>query len=698
MRPYMNKRFFQLKFKARLHVLILLMKIFVALMLSFNLLACATLLSSGDSMDRLGGPHEAKDGVYYESAFNDLNKPPKKFEIGEILNNQQLQKKNQQSGRHHSDLTDSNGATASVEGATNSRFPASQDGGGEAHSMFARTQADYHFAAGEAFSYEGKAHKAIESFKTVLMYDPDSSTVHLRLATEYARGGQLSEALDYAKSAARLTPKKTDPILLLGSLYSAMKLFDQAILEYQKVLKLDAKNTEAPIYLGALYAEKKEYAKAAANFQILVKNPEYENKHLAHYYLAKINSEQKQHQAAQKHYLEALKLKPDFTEAAMALGQSYAQQGDSKKAIELYKKFQSENGPSLRMAEILSQSYLEEESYELALEQLKFLEELGEDVLAAKVQTALVLIDLKRYDEAITKLKETLALEPQSDKIRFYLAAVYEEIKENEKAITEFLKVPTDSSFFVDSRIHAALLEKEGQATKKAVDIIEKAIEQKMDSPQLYTLLATLLDELGEHEKSYQMLTEALKILPEQVQLMFYMGAVSDRLKKPQEVVKWMKEVIARDPNHVQAINYLAYTYAEQGIELKEAEGLARKAQSLAPEDGFILDTLGWVLYRQGRFNDALPLLEAAQKMQPQESIIAEHLGDVYRALRLDLRAKDMYQLAIENELDKNAQERIKDKISSILIQKEVPIGEVPDNMRVPASSKASSPTAIQKQ
>jgi Tfp pilus assembly protein PilF len=127
-----------------------------------------------------------------------------------------------------------------------------------------------------------------------------------------------------------------------------------------------------------------------------------------------------------------------------------------------------------------------------------------------------------------------------------------------------------------------------------------------------------------------------------------------------------MKKAIELDPKNTQAINYLAYTYAEDASNLSEAEVLARKAHQLSPEDPFIMDTLGWVLYKQGRVKEAIPWLESAQTQQPTESVIADHLGDAYIQHRLPEKAKVMYQKAIELEQDKDKQKRIESKITSI--------------------------------
>jgi Tfp pilus assembly protein PilF len=135
------------------------------------------------------------------------------------------------------------------------------------------------------------------------------------------------------------------------------------------------------------------------------------------------------------------------------------------------------------------------------------------------------------------------------------------------------------------------------------------------------------------------------------------------------------------DPKHVQAMNYLAFTWAEGNTNLNEAEKMARGALAVDAKDGYIMDTLGWILYKQGRFNEAVKVLEAAYKHQSSVSIIAEHLGDAYYRHQMVEKAKKMYMKAAELESDTKKVETIRAKITAIEKQ------QIPVDLRMPAST-----------
>lgn len=534
------------------------------------------------------------------------------------------------------------------------------------HPANMQSNADYYFAMGESYSLDGESRKALEAYKTVLLYDPESPTVHLRLAVESVKLGMITEAINYCEAAIKLDEKRVDSHMLLAGLYSSLKAYDGAIKEYERVIALDASNTEATLYLGAVHAERKQYKKAQDYFSKLAKDEDYNNRHLAEYYSGRVYQEMKMLREAESAYRRSLERKSDFYDALLALGGLLELQGKKEQQIALYSKYQKENGPNANIAEALAQVFLAKQDYDHALEQLNMLEELGEDPLSVKVKIALIYVEQKKYPLAVTKLEETLTMAPESDKVRFYLAALFEEMKEVDKALRYFQEVPVESNFFSESVIHSAfILKQKGQLTAAAA-VLEKGLDQKPENPQMFSLYAAIMDTQGEFEKAIRRLGQGLERFPEQPQLLFYYGAINDKLGQREVMLKTMKKVIELDPKHTQAINYLAYTYAEDAANLSEAEALARKAHQLAPEDPFIMDTLGWVLYKQGRVKEAIPWLESAQSQQPTESIIADHLGDAYIQYRLPHKAKQMYQKAFELEQDKKRQQLIENKLTAI--------------------------------
>lgn len=581
-------------------------------------------------------------GVYFDSAFNDRNRAPASMSPPPVM-----------------------------EGDT------------RIDPMHMRTQADYHYAMGEAFSNEGQPKKAIESFKMTLVYDPEAAAVRLRLGAEYLKLGLVSEALEQAQHTVKLDPKNVEARLMLGGLHSTLKAYDKAVLQYEEILKIEPLNIEAPLYLGAVLSEQKKYDRAIKAFESLLKNREYTTPHLAWYYMGRVRMEQAEPKflkAARSDFERALKIKPDHVDSVLALSALETRQGREEAGIKVLAKYQKDQGPSTKIAEILAQVFIEKERYDEAYEQLEHLERFGDDTLAAKLRISLIYIEKKMFDRASAKLEEILEVAPDSDKVRFYLAAVYEETGKDSEAISHFRQIPVESTYYEEAVVHAAYLLRGQGRVKEAVAVIDGGLKNKKETPQIYGMHASLLDEAGESQRALESLARGIKKFPQNAQLRFYAGTIHDKLGDKKKTISEMKAVIELEPDHVQGLNYLAFTWAEEGVNLEEAEKLARRAIELEPKDGYILDTLGWVLYKQGRVAEAIKTLEAAHRSQPGVSVIAEHLGDAYLKNAMSERALEMYHRALQLETDSRKIEEIKSKISSL----DRPA--VTDQVRVPSS------------
>jgi tetratricopeptide (TPR) repeat protein len=141
-----------------------------------------------------------------------------------------------------------------------------------------------------------------------------------------------------------------------------------------------------------------------------------------------------------------------------------------------------------------------------------------------------------------------------------------------------------------------------------------------------------LLREAKAFSEAVELLGEALKRQPQSVELRYDRAMMNEKLNRLDEMEADLKTVIKVKPDHAHAYNALGYSLAERGVRLPEAYELIQKAVSLAPEDAFILDSLGWVQFKLGRKDDALKTLRDAYRMRP-DAEIAAHLGEVMWSL-----------------------------------------------------------------
>lgn len=554
----------------------------------------------------------------------------------------------------------------------------------ESDPMARRTQADFHFAMGETYANEGHSEKAIEEFRHTLVYDPDSATVRFRLAKEYVRMGLIAEAIENAEQAVKLDAKNLDTRFLLGAMYSSMKMYDKARTQYQEARAIDPENADAQLYIGALLAEEGKYDEAVKYFEGLTKNKKFANTYLAWYYVGRIRAQQntpKSLEQAEKAFDKALSVKPDFSDAVLALAAAYQGKNKTKKAIDVLASFQDRHGPNAQVAEVLAPLYMEQEKFDQAYQQFEIAAESDPDDLNVVLKMAHILFTQKKYDAAIGQLEKLLARVPDSDKVRYFLAAVYMEKGNYELAIKNFEQVPPSSPLYLQSVVLQAHSHRVSDKKDKALVVLKEALKIRKDVPQFYSSLSALLSENKEYDQAMDVIKDGVERFPHNTDLRFLLGTLYDKVGKVDQTIEEMNRVLEVNPDHAQALNYVAYTYADQNKLLDQAEAMARRASEIEPDDGYILDTLGWTLYKQGRTVEAIKTLEAAYKLKSDESVIAEHLGDAYYKNQMTNKAKAMYKKALELEKNEQQVTKIKSKITALESQT--------SKERLPASKKS---------
>ena len=146
----------------------------------------------------------------------------------------------------------------------------------------------------------------------------------------------------------------------------------------------------------------------------------------------------------------------------------------------------------------------------------------------------------------------------------------------------------------------------------------------------------------------------------------FQLGALYDETKNKEKSIANMKKAIELNPKNAAALNYLGYTWAEMGVRLDEAESLIQEALKIEPNDGFYIDSLGWVYYQKGDYNQAVELLERAVEITVDDPTIIEHLADAYEKAGKADRAVSRYREALKKTKEDEQVKRIRDKIQRL--------------------------------
>jgi tetratricopeptide (TPR) repeat protein len=523
----------------------------------------------------------------------------------------------------------------------------------------------FYFAEAELQWKKGNLDEAAASLKRALELDPESIYIRRELATLYLQRKDAAGALAVIESILEREPKDVGALTIFGQIKLSQKKIAEARTAYETLLSVDPGEEKVYLILGGIYREEKEIDKALSIYSRLVET--IPGSYAGHYYLGRIYLEKDRPDDAEKEFLTTIRLAPDLEEPRFALIGLYREAGEEEKILGLYQEILDIDPENVRAAMAVGLLYHRQGRAEEGDSLLKSLGERSrseKQVLAAVVQEYL---DRKAYADAVVVLEGMLRGAPENSGIDYLLGIAFDGLKEPEKAIASFRKVPTDSKFFENAVIHIAFLYQDGNRIDEAIQFLNGVVEAVPDNPEFLLHLGTFYETKEAYGKAESVLRKGLALDPENVRLHFRMGVVYDKWGRKEDSIGQMKKVIQLDPKHANALNYLGYTYADLGRNLDEAETLIKRALEFKPNDGYITDSLGWVYYKKGLYKQALEYLEKAVGLVSDDPVILEHLGDAYLKVGDKTKALDFYRRSLEHrEKDREA---IQDKIRQLVGQ-----------------------------
>lgn len=268
----------------------------------------------------------------------------------------------------------------------------------------------------------------------------------------------------------------------------------------------------------------------------------------------------------------------------------------------------------------------------------------------AEVSFAAGLLSLQMGDlgPARDLLTQTLEYNPRDpDTVLYYLGQVAEQMKQPDEAAARYAEVKT-GNYLVSARARqAALLARAGKPDEARALLEATRGENDAQSVRLIQAQADLLRENKEHAAVFAVLSEGLKRYPDAPDLLYDRAMAAEKLDKLDVLESDLRRVIVLRPDDAQAYNALGYTLADRTDRLAEAITLLDKALTLAPEDPFILDSVGWAQYRAGNLARAQEFLERAYRVRPDPEIAA-HLGEVLWARGQRDEAGKLWQTSLQ--------------------------------------------------
>ena len=183
------------------------------------------------------------------------------------------------------------------------------------------------------------------------------------------------------------------------------------------------------------------------------------------------------------------------------------------------------------------------------------------------------------------------------------------------------------------SRLEAQALSGNGELDE-AVSVLRSALETHPGEPFAYVALANVYGEADQFDEAERILEAAGERFPGNESILYQLGAVSERQQQYADAERLFRQVLAGDPQHAAALNYLGYMLADRGVRLEESVALLQRAIAIDPHNGAFLDSLGWAYFKLNQFALAEPHLQQASDQLRSNSVVQDHLGDLMYELR----------------------------------------------------------------
>jgi len=590
----------------------------------------------------------------------------------------------------------------------------------------------------ELYVKTGRIADAVKEAQDIIKKDPKNLEAHKLLGRIYLRslgdmpGGSGSDnilklAIDQYEQIVKLDPDSVDDHLLLGRLYRLNNDLQKGEGELKTAIKLDPSSEEAVTTLAMLYTDEGDTAHA---LQVLSSIPDSARSAKLYAALGAAYEQRKDYKSAVDAFHHAIVLDRDNLDAIRGLAENLLNDGQLDAALEQYKVISDSNPEDaqtyVRMAEI----YRRQAKYDLALESLKHAESLVPDTMDVHYSIAAVYQAQGRYDDAIKILQDLVKRTEKSEagssnadrnnRAIFIerLGMVYREQENYTAAVETFRKMlPLGEENARSGYQEIIDTYREAKQWPQATAAAKEAVQKLPNDRDLRMVLDAQLADTGELDKSVADIRTLLKGGAEDREVYLRLGIVYTRAKryddalaalakaeqlstKPEdkgyvsflrgdlyqrqkmfdqaeaEFKKVLTTTSPTDPQTAATLNYLGYMNADRGVKLEESLNYIKQALTFEPNNGAYLDSLGWVYFKLGKYDQAEENLTKAESHMTTDPTVQEHLGDLYQKTgRLKLaaahweRSVQEWSKTVPAEQDSEAFAKVQQKLDAAKVK-----------------------------
>lgn len=462
-------------------------------------------------------------------------------------------------------------------------------------------------------------------------------------ATEAALHGRKGEkAADYAREWREAAPERPEPLLalaqarlLVGEPGEAVEVIGVLVDRFPRAEELYLSAGERLVQAGGVESAVRVLRDAAEN------NSDKAATQLAYgYLLARLEQREKAADVLER----ALELRPHWEAAAVELARTRS----VGEGLRLLRDFIDEHPRAVQARLRYGQGLLARGEAEEAEQAFRELSEEGMQDPRVHMGLGLARSQQGNWQGARRALQRVLDLDPGNNEALFHLGQVAQELENYEAAADYFGRV-SGGRYLEQARMEEAAAAVELGDLQRALQLVRQVRTVRPDEPEYFRLEARILAEIGQYRAAEEVASQGLQQDSDHKELRYTRALVREEVGDYAGMEADIRQVIEDHPKEARAYNFLGYSLADRGVRLSEALRLLERANELEPNQGYILDSLGWAYFRLGRLETAESYLrQALEQSEEEDPEILVHLGEVLEARGRPEEAREMWRGALE--------------------------------------------------
>ncbi len=519
-------------------------------------------------------------------------------------------------------------------------------------------------------NYGKAADYYMKSFELGLKNEDVLNSTYLLLASE----GRIQEAAQLA----RLDEDSKDKINLMNFIFLTddmqQKKYDQALEDISKLKKTPFEKNVLPLLNAWVLAALGRPEEAVKALNPLKNDPNLAG--LYHMHRGMINDYFENTDEAMKDFealVNNISIPLSFRELQI-IGNLYLRTGKKDKLIEMTEKYYQDNARVPMLGELLDSFKKAQENTQLP----KLIDEPQKGLAEAIFSVGTI---FRGFQNEVAQLFTSLVLylNPDLDVARIAMADMYEASRRFQKASTEYEKVSENSPVYYVAQLKSATNDMLRGQKEQAIHKLQKLQRLYPESAHIAFRLGEASRTLGQYNRAVLYYEYALDKLPQNERnrwtLYYALGIAFERQHLFEKSDASFQKALKLSHRHPEVLNYLGYSWLERGVNVNEALYMIFEAHRKNPEDGHILDSLGWALYKMGNYDNAVSVLERASEYLPSNAVVFDHLGDAYWQIGRYNEARFQWNHALKAKDDRSeiSENTVRQKIDNG-IEKAVPL------------------------